>query len=317
MMTRIHTVGKGDVDTLKKSRVVRLTAYIDFVRGISQTFADDRVTVYAAQASIFMIITVMPFLSQLVTLQRVFAPMVNIEDLREMVNVAIPDSMVTLYESVLSDLSSISAVSLASISVFMVLWSASKGIGAVRQGIMTVYRVPRQYGFLPDVLRSLLYTLSFLVLIIAVVVVLIFGELLSNLIQTKLGISLTFIDRILAYKTPFFLAFMTLVFTILYYAVARKSNVVCHKFFRHMPGAVCAALGWLLYSFGYSLYITYFSGASLIYGGLTALCLIMLWLYFCMIILLCGAEVNKLFFAGAARSQTDRETAVVRSEPDE
>ena len=231
---------------MKKSRVVRLTAYIDFWRSVAQTFTDDRVTVYAAQASFFVIISVMPFLSLLVTLLRVFAPMVNIEDLREMVNIAIPDSMVALYESVLTDLSSISAISLASISVFMVLWSASKGIGAIRQGIMTVYKVPRQYGYLPDVLRSLLYTLSFLVLIIAVVVVLIFGELLSNLLQTKLGISLAFLDQVLAYKTPFFLAFLTLVFTILYYAVARKSRVVCRKFLRHVPGAICAALGWLL-----------------------------------------------------------------------
>lgn len=283
---------------MKKSRIVRLTAYIDFWRSVARTFTDDRVTVYAAQASFFVIISVMPFLSLLATLLRIFAPMVKIDDLQKMVNVAIPDSMVTLYESVLTDMSSISAVSLASISVFMVLWSASKGIGAIRKGIMTVYQVPRKYGYFRDVLRSLLYTLSFLILIIAVVVVLIFGELLSNLLQTKLGISLTFIDQILAYKTPFFLAFLTLLFTILYYAVARKSHVVCHRFFRHVPGALCAALGWLLYSFGYSLYITHFSGASLIYGGLTALCLIMLWLYFCMIILLGGAEINKLFFAG-------------------
>ncbi len=302
---------------LKKSRVVRLAAYIDFWRGVVQTFADDRVTVYAAQASYFVIISVMPFLSLLVTLLRVFAPMVNMADLREMVNVAIPDSIVTMYESVLTDLSSISAVSLASISVLMVLWSASKGIDAIRQGIMTVYHVPRRRGLLPDVLRSLLYTLSFLVLIIAVVVVLIFGELLSNLLQTKLNISLAFIDRILAYKTPFFLAFLTLVFTILYYAVARKSTVVCRKFFRHVPGAICAALGWLLYSFGYSLYITYFSGASLIYGGLTALCLIMLWLYFCMIILLCGAEINKLFFARAVQNPTVREPALLRNKSNE
>ena len=79
---------------MKKSRVVRLTAYIDFWRSVAQTFTDDRVTVYAAQASFFVIISVMPFLSLLVTLLRVFAPMVNIEDLREMVNIAIPDSMV-------------------------------------------------------------------------------------------------------------------------------------------------------------------------------------------------------------------------------
>ena len=63
-----------------------------------------------------------------------------------------------------------------------------------------------------------------------------------------------------------------------------------------------ASLGGVYMAYN-SLYITYFSGASLIYGGLTALCLIMLWLYFCMIILLSGAEINKLFFAGTRQNR--------------
>ena len=49
-----------------------------------------------------------------------------------------------------------------------------------------------------------------------------------------------------------------------------------------------------------------FQRRILIYGGLTALCLIMLWLYFCMIILLCGAEINKLFFAGTTQNPSAR-----------
>ncbi|MBQ8199661.1 MAG: YihY/virulence factor BrkB family protein [Clostridia bacterium] len=43
-------------------------------------------------------------------------------------------------------------------------------------------------------------------------------------------------------------------------------------------------------------YRAYFPNASYIYGGLAAVCLIMLWIYFCTIILLLGAEVNKLYF---------------------
>lgn len=289
---------------MKKSRIVRLTAYIDFWRNVAHTFSEDRVAVYAAQASFFVIISVTPFLSLLVTLLRIFAPMADFEALQKMLHVAIPESFVSSYNTVLTDLSSISAVPLASFSIIMVLWSASKGIGAIRQGIMTVYCVPRNNGYLRNVLRSLLYTLFFLVIILAVIVILIFGELLSAFLQSHLGISLAFFNHILTYRTPFFFIFLTLIFNILYYAVARKSTVVCHRFFRHIPGAVCAALGWLIYSFGYSLYITHFSGASLIYGGLTALCLIMLWLYFCMIILLSGAEINKLFFAANASSSS-------------
>ena len=52
----------------------------------------------------------------------------------------------------------------------------------------------------------------------------------------------------------------------------------------------------MLYSYFYSLYIVYFPNASYIYGSLAAVILFMLWVYFCMIIFLVGAEINKIGF---------------------
>ncbi|MBQ8401384.1 MAG: YihY/virulence factor BrkB family protein, partial [Clostridia bacterium] len=83
----------------------------------------------------------------------------------------------------------------------------------------------------------------------------------------------------------------------------RRSRSIRSEFFSHLPGAVFAAVGWVLFSFFYSLYITYFPNASVIYGGLAAVCLIMLWIYFCTIILLLGAEVNKLFIVWQKRKK--------------
>ncbi|MEG0019288.1 MAG: YhjD/YihY/BrkB family envelope integrity protein, partial [Oscillospiraceae bacterium] len=60
------------------------------------------------------------------------------------------------------------------------------------------------------------------------------------------------------------------------------------------PGAAIASGGWLIFSFGYSIYINYFSSYASLYGSLGALMLFMLWLYMCMNILLVGALINKL-----------------------
>ena len=81
----------------------------------------------------------------------------------------------------------------------------------------------------------------------------------------------------------------------MYSSTARRSSRIKSGFLPHFPGAVFASVGWTMFSYGYSLYITNFPSASYIYGSLAAVCLIMLWLYFCMIILLLGAEVNKIF----------------------
>ena len=75
------------------------------------------------------------------------------------------------------------------------------------------------------------------------------------------------------------------------------------KFIQHLPGAGLAAAGWTLYSFLFSLFIANFSSMSYIYGGLTAVMILMLWLYMIMYILLLGCEFNKLLAHLARRAK--------------
>ena len=55
-----------------------------------------------------------------------------------------------------------------------------------------------------------------------------------------------------------------------------------------------AAVGWALLSFGISIYVDYFNGFSM-YGSLTTIILVMLWLYFGIYILLVCAEFNSIY----------------------
>ena len=57
-------------------------------------------------------------------------------------------------------------------------------------------------------------------------------------------------------------------------------------------GAAFSAVGWMIVSWIFSVYLNIFKGFSSMYGSLTTIVLIMLWLYFCMYILLLGGEVN-------------------------
>ena len=58
------------------------------------------------------------------------------------------------------------------------------------------------------------------------------------------------------------------------------------------PGALFSAVSWNLFSWGFSIYVGTFNGLS-IYGSLSAIVVIMLWLYFCMYLLLIGAHINR------------------------
>ena len=60
------------------------------------------------------------------------------------------------------------------------------------------------------------------------------------------------------------------------------------------PGALLASLGWLVFSNLYSIYVRNFSGYANIYGSVYAVALSMLWLYFCVMILLYGGLLNRV-----------------------
>ena len=66
-----------------------------------------------------------------------------------------------------------------------------------------------------------------------------------------------------------------------------KSNVLAE-----LPGAIASAAGWIGFSYLYSFYIDHMGNFSNTYGSLTAIVLLMLWIYFCMYMLLIGGEIN-------------------------
>lgn len=279
-----------------KSRVFIFNRIAAFIREITDTIRSDRLSIYAAQASFFVIISAVPFISILFALAGIFLPELP-ADFAE--RFPIPEQVFTFLSHITKELESAPNVSLLSLSAVTTLWTASRGIAAIRAGVETVYRAGKNRGYVRFRIRSLISTLVFIVMIVAAVALLLFGDYLASAVS-RLGIK-WFENVFIDLRTPLFVASMTVIFTVFYCAVARRSTYVRHSVILHVPGAVFSSLGWIVFSFFYSLYITHFPDAATVYGSLAAICLIMLWLYFCMVILLLGAEVNKLWFAGLTK----------------
>ncbi|MBE6598806.1 MAG: YihY/virulence factor BrkB family protein [Ruminococcaceae bacterium] len=282
-------------NAMKKSHIFTPGSTADTLRSIYDTFFEDRVTVYAAQASFFVVISAVPFFSLLFAILGIFMP-ADVTVLFRSVRDLVPTPLLNAIAELITELRDIPSLSLLSLSAFTTLWSASRGISAIRNGLRTVYGIPRKRGFFRNRLASLIYTLAFIVMVLAVVVILLFGDFLYGMLTEKLRLSSTLLDAAFRFRTPIFIVLISLVFNTMYYAIARRNEQLRKNFFRHLPGALLAAIGWNVFSSLYSLYITHFPSSLSLYGGLTAICLIMLWLYFCMIILLGGAEVNKILF---------------------
>lgn len=259
----------------------------------------DKVTVYAAQASYFVIMSTIPFLCLVISVASFLIP-ADIYTVFD--SYTIPEEIKTVVREIIAQLLATQEVSLLSISAIVALWTASRGSDAVRAGLESVYDVPLSKKIFKQQALSIVNTFILLMVIIGNVILVLFGDVITSALHLT-----EVIDKIMNLGPIFLFVIMCFIFGIIYTSTAKhsKNMLIRSGIKHHMPGAVFATLGWMLFSYFYSLYIKYFPSASAIYGSLTAVCLIMLWLYVCMVILLLGAEVNKMCIQQKAQKEKE------------
>ena len=82
-------------------------------------------------------------------------------------------------------------------------------------------------------------------------------------------------------------------FAVLYYVPPKPEDGV----YPPAAGCVFTSVAWAVFSYVFSIYLEYASNMSVLYGSLTTLVVVMLWLYFCMYLLFIGAEINQYLSA--------------------
>ncbi len=272
---------------------------------VIRTVNRDRVFVYAGQAAMMILISLFPFIMLLSSLAQYVLPWSE-EELREILqSLELGQQGLGFLSELADELFHPPTVSVVSITAVTALWSASRGINAVRWGIRTMYRTPYRHGFLYHTAISLLYTVAMFAMLLVLLTLVVFGQQLLELIRTHFAWLAAPLGFVLQFRTLILLLLLTLFFMLLYRVLPSQKL----SFKAQLPGALFAAVGWLLFSFAFSLYIDNFANYSFIYGSLTAVVLLLLWLYACMVILLLGAEINAYLLrrrlTGQKRTKTE------------
>lgn len=309
---------------MKKSKVVSFAKFRQELIDIIIELANDQVNVYAAQASFFIIISVIPFIILLLSLAKY---VIDVDWIVGWIEQQISGDIGQLLQSVLAEVTEKAGISLVSITAISTLWSSSRGVNAVIRGIWGAYGIRLNENFIFDILRSLLYTLSFILSILASLVALVFADSIRAFCEGHYPIATIIFDVIVQCRSIVFIIILTLFFALIYNTATKKgkrlskdayiglSDKLPRGYLAQMPGAVFAALGWILFSYFYSLYIQYFPTASYLYGSLAAIVFLMLWLYICMMILIYGAEINKYIFRKWSCQKSKTRLAKVPEKP--
>ena len=260
--------------------------YYHMILDIVHKLQRDYVAVFSAQAAFFIILSFFPFIMFLLTLIHYLPIQESV--MMKTFNDMLPKALNSYIVLIISEIYNHTSTTIVSITALTALWSASKGFLGLVRGLNSVYNINETRRYFKLRFISTLYTFGFTILLILTLVFLVFGNQLYLWIENNIPDIIDVALLIISLRAIITLLLLTLFFEIMFVVIPNRKTTIMAE----LPGALVAATGWLGFSYLYSFYIDNMENFTSTYGSLTAIVLLMLWVYFCMYILFIGAELN-------------------------
>ena len=247
---------------------------------------EKQISLHAAYAGYFIILAVFPALLMLLSLLR-FAGL-QVEVLVDMMEEILPPALMETVEGMVYSAWLHSTGTVLGLSALTALWSASRGIFGLLQGLNAVYDQGESRGYLYTRGISVIYTFLFGIVLILTLVLHVFGNAVFRWLSMVDNPVVMFLVYMVDARLFLLLMLQCLIFTLMYMVLPNGRN----GFGSSLPGGILSSVGWLIFSDLFSVYVEHFNRYSLIYGSVYALALGMLWLYCCLSILFYGGALN-------------------------
>lgn len=258
------------------------------IQGFSNRLNKDHVGAFAAQAAYFILLSFIPCVMLIMTLVQYTG--LSQQMVKDSLMQTVPEEFKSLVLGIISEVFEKSSTAVP-LSAIVTLWSAGKGINALTNGFNSVYHVNETRNYIMGRIRAAFYTLIFVIAVLTSLVLMVFGNTIQKALIQYHPMFAKVTSFILSLRTMIMIVVLMFVFLILYKFIPNRKA----SFRSQLPGAMISSVAWAIFSLGFSLYLDIFPGFTNMYGSLTTVVLVMLWMYFCMYIILIGAEINAYF----------------------
>ncbi|NMB44731.1 MAG: YihY/virulence factor BrkB family protein [Clostridiales bacterium] len=259
------------------------------IRNFARKLRDDNVSAFAGQATLFIIISIFPFMMFLLSLIQ-YLPITQ-SNIMIIANNIFPTNISPLFIQIIAEVFDKGSSTIVSLTAITALWSASRGFLALVRGFNSVSGTKETRNYFVLRILSAIYTLAFALIIIVTLILLVFGNRLYLWIESVFPIIRQTALIVMSIRAVVGFATLIIFFLLLFVLVPNRKSTISTE----LPGAIIAAAGWIIFSYIYSFYIDNMANFSNTYGSLTAIVLLMLWLYFCIYILFIAYEINNHF----------------------
>jgi len=266
-------------------------AWPDWWAALKRVFsfmATERVTLTAAGVSYYTLLALFPALAALVSVYGLVNDVNSLSAHLDTLSGIVPETILKFIASELTRLVHSNPSSLgigAVVSLLVALWSANGGVKSMFWAMNMAYERPEQRSFITLNLLTLAFTLAAMLVFVVVINALV----VMPLIVDALGLGAA--GRLLGTLVPGAIAVIIVYAAIaLVYRFGPSRPPAGWRWFT--PGALAAAVVWLIASIGFSFYLSNFSNYDATYGTLGTAIGLLIWLYISAFIVIVGADVN-------------------------
>lgn len=254
-------------------------------RDFSRQLRNKNISSFAASTAFFLFLSLIPMLMLLCAIIP-YTP-IKEADLMSLITDLVPTSMDSLFINIIVDVYD-KSIGVISVTAVATLWSAGKGIMALMRGLNAIHEVEEKRNYFTLRLVACFYTVMVLLVLIFSLLLMVFGGFILEIINSRLPQAMFLVDLFMEVRVMLLWVVITIAIALIYTYIP-KSKL---GFGKQLPGAIVASVGWSVITFGFSVYIDRFKGFTM-YGNLTTIIVLMLWLYACMYMIMAGALLNR------------------------
>lgn len=254
---------------------------------VAQYLSPMRIPVHSASTSFFLILSAFPGVVILFAILGFTS--FDVGDVLNLLSGVLPEAFLPALERMLTGAYDNTSGTMLSLAIVVALWSASRGMWGLMQGMNAVYGVQERRNYFVTRALCIGYTLAFLVVLVMTLVLQVFGNSILDYLRMTTNPVMLFIMNIIDLRLILLLLLQISLFTAMYAVLPNERNHVVSC----LPGALLASVGWMIFSQLFSVYVEHFHHYSNIFGSVYAVALALLWLHCCIYIVFLGGALNR------------------------
>ncbi|WP_373058418.1 YihY/virulence factor BrkB family protein [Zunongwangia sp. H14] len=278
----------NQIKGIKKPTHIKFPGWKKIILRVKDQIAEDNVSIVSAGVAFYAFLAVFPAIVALISLYGLAVDPQQIQGQLAQISGMMPQQAYEILQAQVENFLATPGEALGwstAIGILFSLWSANKGTKSLFTGVDIAYGTEKPRGFIKENALTLLFTFGAVVLVLlSMAFIVVFPAFVD-----QLGLPST-VRTLIGWGRWLVLALVVIFFLAMVYRYAPPHHTP--RFRWVIPGAILSTFLWLIASWGFSYYVSNFGSYGKVYGSISAIVVLLMWLYLTSFIILIGAELN-------------------------